>query len=43
MSLTAPLIDYYGGKGLVSAVNGEGEQDVIFADILKALQSKVSS
>ncbi|MBP9093876.1 adenylate kinase [bacterium] len=41
--LTAPLIDYYGGKGLVSAVNGEGEQEAIFADILKALQSKVSS
>jgi adenylate kinase len=41
--LTAPLIDYYGSKGIVSAVNGEGEQEVIFADILKALQSKVSS
>lgn len=39
--LTAPLIDYYGQKGLVVKVNGEGEQEAIFADILKALAQKV--
>ncbi len=41
--LTAPLIDFYGGanKNLVVTVNGEGEQDAIFADILKALKVQV--
>lgn len=36
--LTAPLIDFYGRRGLIETVNGEGEQDAIFAAILKALK-----
>ncbi len=39
--LTAPLIDFYGSKNLVVTVNGEGEQEAIFADILKALKVQV--
>lgn len=36
--LTAPLIDYYGRRGVLVAVEGEGEQEAIFASILKALK-----
>lgn len=36
--LTAPLIHFYGGKGLIKSVDGQGEQDSIFAAILKALK-----
>lgn len=36
--LTAPLIHFYGGKGLIRSVDGQGEQDSIFAAILKALK-----
>ena len=35
---TAPLIDFYKQKGLLKVVNGEGEQDKIFADLLDALK-----
>ncbi|HNG20406.1 MAG TPA: adenylate kinase [Candidatus Obscuribacter sp.] len=35
--LTSPLIEFYRGKQLLATVNGEGEQDQIFADILATL------
>lgn len=37
--LTSPLIDFYKGKGLLVTVNGEGEQDSIFANILSSLET----
>ena len=36
---TSPLKDYYGKKGLVSDVPGQGEIDGIFAAVIKALES----
>jgi adenylate kinase len=39
-SLTAPLIDFYKMKGLLQTVSGEGEQDLIFNNILCALKVK---
>ncbi|MBK7749666.1 MAG: adenylate kinase [Candidatus Obscuribacter sp.] len=35
--LTAPLIDFYKGKKILCEVSGEGEQEDIFANILKTL------
>ncbi|HND06008.1 MAG TPA: nucleoside monophosphate kinase, partial [Candidatus Obscuribacter sp.] len=35
--LTSPLIEFYRGKQLLATVNGEGEQEQIFADILATL------
>lgn len=34
---TAPLIDYYRKKGLLKTVDGNKAADIIFADIMKAL------
>lgn len=39
--LTAPLIDFYKGKNLLVTVDGEGEQDAIFASLLKAIKVPV--
>ncbi len=36
--LTQPLVDYYGAKNLLHKVDGDGEQDNIFAAILKTLK-----
>jgi adenylate kinase len=36
---TEPLIAYYGGKGSLQTVNGEGEPDEIFDAILKTLNN----
>ena len=38
-SETAPLVSYYEAKGLLHRVNGEGDMDAIFAEIMKALQA----
>ncbi|MDZ4835464.1 MAG: adenylate kinase [Candidatus Melainabacteria bacterium] len=35
---TEPLIKYYGDQGLVKTVNGEGEADEVFNNLVKALQ-----
>lgn len=35
---TAPLIDYYQGKGILKRVNGEGDIDQIFGEICKILE-----
>ncbi len=35
--LTSPLIDFYKAKQILVSVNGEGEQEKIFADILETL------
>lgn len=37
---TAPLRDYYKGKGRYHAINGNGEVDSIFNDITKSLDTK---
>jgi adenylate kinase len=37
---TAPLIDYYRKKGIVSSVNGTGSIDEIFKEVCKALGLK---
>ena len=34
---TAPLIDYYSGKGIVKSVSGVGDIDEIFGNVVKAL------
>ena len=36
-SQTAPLVDYYQGKGLLRKVDGSGDMDAIFAEIMKVL------
>ena len=36
-SQTAPLVDYYSGKGLLYKVDGAAGMDAIYADILKIL------
>jgi adenylate kinase len=36
--LTKPLVDYYAAKNLLHKVDGDGEQDDIFAAILKTLK-----
>ena len=36
--LTKPLVDYYGAKNLLHKVDGNGEQEDIFAAILKTLK-----
>lgn len=36
--LTQPLIDYYAKRSLIRSVNGSGEPDAIFAEILKVLK-----
>ncbi len=35
---TAPLIEYYDKRLLLRTVDGEGDQDAIFADLLRTLQ-----
>ncbi|MBX9693660.1 MAG: nucleoside monophosphate kinase, partial [Cyanobacteria bacterium] len=35
---TEPLIAYYGKKGLVTTVDGEGEPEEVFENLLKALK-----
>lgn len=37
---TAPLLDYYKKQGILKCVDGEGEVEQIFANILKALGEK---
>ncbi len=37
---TAPLIDYYSGKGLIAVINGNQGIEKIFADISVALEEK---
>ncbi len=37
-SATAPLIDYYDGKGLLSIIHGDGAVDQVFAQIVDALE-----
>ncbi len=39
-SQTAPLIDYYSGKGILKSVNGTGSIDEIFKDVCAALGLK---
>lgn len=39
-SQTAPLIDYYRGKGILKSVNGTGSIDEIFKDVCAALGLK---
>lgn len=39
---TAPLIKYYEGKGIVKAVDGEGEPDEVFERVLEALACKTA-
>lgn len=34
---TAPLIDYYGGKGILKSVSGTGDIDEIFANVQQTL------
>jgi adenylate kinase len=36
---TAPLIDFYGKKGILATVNGVGDIDEIFAEVCKALEA----
>ena len=36
---TAPLIDFYGKKGILATVNGVGDIDEIFAQVCKALEA----
>jgi adenylate kinase len=36
---TAPLIEYYGNKGILAKVNGVGDIDEIFAQVCKALEA----
>ncbi|HEY9711938.1 MAG TPA: adenylate kinase [Chroococcales cyanobacterium] len=36
---TAPLIEYYGGKNLLSTISGEGDPDKIFENIEQTLKS----
>ncbi len=35
---TAPLIDYYQTRGLLKTIDGNGDQEAIFAELLKAVQ-----
>jgi adenylate kinase len=35
---TAPLIEYYGNKGILATVNGVGDIDEIFSGVCKALE-----
>jgi adenylate kinase len=35
---TAPLIEYYGNKGILASVNGVGDIDEIFSGVCKALE-----
>jgi adenylate kinase len=35
---TAPLVDYYRGEGLLVEVNGDRPVDVVFADVVAALE-----
>jgi adenylate kinase len=37
---TAPLVEYYQGKGLLKTVSGEQGMDETYADILKVLGVK---
>lgn len=39
-SQTAPLIDYYGSKGILKSVSGTGSIDEIFSDVCKTLGLK---
>lgn len=36
---TAPLIDFYGKKGILAKVNGVGDIEEIFAEVCKALEA----
>ena len=36
-SQTAPLVDFYTGKGLLKQVDGDGDMDAIFGKIMEAL------
>lgn len=36
---TAPLIDYYQKKGLLVSVNGENKPEIVFEELMKAIQS----
>lgn len=36
---TAPLIDFYGKKGILAKVNGVGDIEEIFAEVCKALEN----
>jgi len=38
-SQTAPLIDYYSGKGILKSVQGVGDIDEIFSNIVSVLES----
>lgn len=40
---TEPLIDYYDSKLILRTVDGAGDQDAIFADIVKTLKKTVST
>lgn len=35
---TAPLIDYYGKRSVLKTVDGNGEQDAIYAELMKTLK-----
>lgn len=36
---TAPLIDYYGGKGLLKTIDGDRPVDAVFADVRAVLEA----
>lgn len=38
---TQPLIDYYSKKGLLVNIDGEGEMDKVFNDIITSLKEKI--
>jgi adenylate kinase len=39
---TAPLLEYYAGRGLVIDINGEQSQDAVFAEIVSAVDRLVA-
>lgn len=40
---TAPLIDYYGSKGVLTEVDGDRPVDVVWADVKRALEASTSA
>jgi len=36
---TAPLIDYYGGRGLLHEVDGDRHVDAVWADVQSVLEA----
>jgi adenylate kinase len=40
---TAPLIDYYDKKGVLRTIDGDGEEQAIFADVMRTLDPPMSA